>query len=182
MITTTIRFLLVILLVFFISNCTKSSPQELVLFDFETDAELDQLNWNCQTLYSLSEEHATNGSKSLKLELYPSDYPGFSPAIGKYDDWRGYQEFRFDIYNPQQEEIRISVRIDDSKDYPDYGERYNNSFILKPGFNNISILLNTLITSGSGRKLSLKKIHQLLIFMSHPDETTVFYIDYVRLI
>jgi len=166
----------------FLLSCHVDTSKELVLFDFETEAELDQLNWNCQTVYSLSNEHSTHGAKSLRLELYPSDYPGFDPSIKKYDAWKGYQEFHFDIYNPQQEEVRISVRIDDSKDYPDYGERYNKSFMLKPGFNNISIPLNTLITSGSGRKLNLKKIYQLLIFMSHPEKRTVLYMDYIRLI
>jgi hypothetical protein len=88
-----------------------------MLFDFEFDAELDNLLWKCHTLFSLSEKYASHGNKSLKLELYPSDYPGFRPVINERD-WRKYRGLGFDIYNPEKEAVEILIRIDDSNDYP----------------------------------------------------------------
>jgi len=161
--------------------CSKPAPDELILFDFENDAELDRLHWKCFTLFSLSEKHATCGGKSLKLELYFSSWPGWTPKLN-VKDWRGYDAVGFDVYNPEGEEIRITVRIDDREDTPDYNDRYNQGFVLKPGMNRIKIPFKTLLTSGTKRHLDLKRIYRLLIFMSHPKKKHVLYLDYIRLV
>lgn len=156
-------------------------PAERILFDFETDEELDRFHWKCHTLFSLSDEHATHGSKSLKLELYPSEYPGLAPMI-KNTNWSQYGALQFDVYNPQNRDILLSVRIDDREDYPDYADRYSRSFVVQPGANTITIRFDSLITSGTKRSLNRKKIYRLLIFMVQPKEKTTFYFDYVRLV
>jgi hypothetical protein len=140
-------------------GCSGDSPKELVLFDFETDAELDHLHWQCFTLYSLSDEHISHGGRSLKLELYPSNWPGLTPKLA-VRDWRGFKAVRLDVYNPSLKDVQITVRIDDRKDYPDYADRYNKAFILLPGLNNLSIPLDKLVTSGTRRNLDLKKIYK----------------------
>ena len=61
-------------------------------------------------------------------------------------------------------------------------DRYNKSFILKPGLNNMNIPLDSLITSGTQRILDVKNIYRFLIFMSHPPKKFVLYLDYIRLI
>lgn len=156
-------------------------PQaEKILFDFETDEELDRFHWKCHTLFALSDEHATHGSKSLRLELYPSEYPGLAPMI-KDNDWHKYGAFQFDVHNPQDADIRLSVRIDDREDYPDYADRYNGTFVVRPGANIITIPLDSMITSGSKRPLNLKMIYRLVVFMGQPKDKTVLYVDYLRL-
>ena len=84
-------------------SCFHESTSEMVLFDFESDAELDQFYWKCYTLFNLSDENVTHGTKSLRLELYPSEYPGLAPMLG-VNDWRRYKAFLFDIYNPEDED------------------------------------------------------------------------------
>ncbi len=165
----------------FLLNCNNNTAQELILFDFESDLELDQIHWECHTLLSLSNEYVTHGKRSLKMELYPSDYPGLDPKLEE-KDWRGYKALCFDIYTPEDKKIQISVRIDDKKDYPEYKDRYNKRFILHQGMNQISIPLNTLVTSGTDRNLNLKKIYRLLIFTANPEKKVVLYADYIRLI
>jgi len=156
-------------------------PAEKVLFDFEADEELDQFHWQCHTLFALSDEHATHGTKSLKLELYPSEYPGLAPMI-KNTNWSYYKVLRFDVYNAQDSDIKLSVRIDDSKDYPDYADRFSKSFIVKPGTNTIRIPFDSLITSGTKRLLNMKMIYRFLIFMVQPKEKAVLYFDNIRLV
>ena len=175
------KFALVIMSVFLFVGCGGSAPGERVLFDFELDSELDRFHWRCHTLFSLSHQHITHGKGSLRLELYPSDYPGLTPMIEKRD-WRGYKALHFDIYNPKNETLTITVRIDDRRDYPNYADRYNKSFILKPGMNRVIIPLDTLATSGNGRKLNLKEIYRVLIFMTRPKRRVVLYVDYLRLV
>jgi hypothetical protein len=100
----------------------------------------------------------------------------------KESDWCGYTSLCFDIYNPQEKEIRVSVRIDDQEEHLDYGDRYNKGFILQPGMNDMKIPLNTLMTSATRRKLDTRKIHRLLIFLVRPERKVVMYVDYFRLI
>ena len=174
-----LSFAIVAFVCFFGVACS-GPPGDRILFDFESDEELDRFHWKCHTLFALSEEHATHGSKSLRLELYPSEYPGLAPMI-KDNDWRKYGAFQFDIYNPQEADIRLSVRIDDREDYPDYADRYNRTFVVGPGAHTITIPLDSMITSGSKRPLNLKMIYRLVVFMSQPKDKTVLYVDYLRL-
>ena len=162
-------------------SCHGDVAGERVLFDFESESELDRLHWRCHTLFSLSDRHITHGEKSLRLELFPSDYPGLAPMLDMID-WRAYKALCFDIYNPEEKEVQITVRIDDRKDYPDYEDRYNKSFIFKPGMNGVRIPLDTLVTSGTGRKLNIGNIYRVLIFMVRPEKVAVLYVDHMRLV
>jgi len=161
-------------------GCADRPETEKILFDFESDAELDRVHWSCHTLFSLSEKHATHCSRSLRMELYPSPYPGLAPIL-REQDWRPYKSLCFDIYNSQEEELEIAVRIDDRRDYPRYEERYTKAFEMVSGLNRIKIPLDSLITNGSKRKMNLQTIHRVLIFLDSPKEKTELYLDYMRL-
>ena len=174
------RLTLIVVCAFVLIVCTGSGSAERVLFDFESDAELDLFYWKCHTLFTLSDEYATHGNSSLKLQLYPSDYPGLQPMLDG-NDWRNYETFCFDIYNPERETLQIHVRIDDRKDYPEFGERYNETFTIQPGLNQVRIPLKTLITSGTKRTLNLENIRRLFIFMIRPENRAVLYVDYLRI-
>lgn len=155
-----------------------------MLFDFESDAELDRIHWKCHALYSLSGEFASHGAKSLKMELYPAgypdEYPGLSPFL-KEKDWRGYRELRLDVYTPRDSAESLWVRIDDREKCPDYRDRYNKRFALRQGVNTIRIPLDALTTSGTERLLDRGKIARLLIFTVHPRKKVVLCIDAIRL-
>ena len=171
----------IVILQLILAGCTRENQGDLVLFDFETDSELDRLEWNCHTLLSLSDIHVTHGLRSLRVELYPSYFPGVTPILAR-NDWRGYKELCFDIYNPQRGEVPITVRVDDEPRTPPFEERYNQRFVLQQGMNRIRIPLSTLITSGSGRRLNLCGICRLTISLPHPHERTVLYMDFIRLL
>lgn len=162
-------------------GCKQTVLDELMLFDFETDAELDQLHWQCHTLFSLSDAHVTHGAKSLKVELYPSEYPGLVPKL-PVKNWQGYRDLSFDVYNDSGKPVRLGLRIDDRKNFPDHGDRYNARFILKKEKNHIVIPLETFMTTGSKRHLDLAQIHRLYIFMHKPNEKVTLYIDAIKLV
>lgn len=160
--------------------CQGGPAGQFVLSDFESESDLDRVQWRCHTLFSLSDEHVTNGRKSLKLELYPSDYPGMAFELPMHN-WSGYTMLALDIYNPQEEVIALAMRIDDRKEYPSFDDRYNNSFHLKPGMNHLNIPLATMATSGTKRNINLSTIHRFLIFMAQPQKKHILYIDHVHL-
>jgi len=175
-----IRITIIIVSLGYLLSCLSGSPAEYILSDFESDHDLDRIDWKCHTLFSLSNENVTHGDKSLQLALYPSDYPGLAFKLG-INNWSPYRSLSFDIYNPADEEISITVRIDDKEDCPNFDDRHNKSFIIKSGLNGIRIPLDSLMTSDGNRTLDLKKIYAFLIFMSHPQKKCVLYIDYVHL-
>jgi len=176
-----LKALVVFLGIVLTAGCVSERPAERVLFDFETDADLDRMHWQCFTLFSLSEAHATHGERSLKMSLFPSQWPGWSGKLYG-NDWRGYGALAFDVYNPQEAPVSVTVRIDDRKDYPDYGERFNRRLVLAPGENRVVIGFDELVTSEGHRPLDLKRIYRLLLFMASPVEVQELYLDHVRLV
>lgn len=163
-----------------VSVSCKSEKGERILFDFESDSELDQFHWKCHTLFSLSGEHISHGRQSLKMVLFPDEYPGIAPMISN-TDWRGFRSFGFDVYNAEKTRVPLTVRIDDRKDYPEYRDRYNKTYSLAPGQNTIIIPLKDLATTGSGRTLNLKNIYRILMFVVKPQRKIILHFDYLRL-
>lgn len=161
-------------------GCGADPSADFILNDFETETDLDRINWRCRHWYSLTDAHVSHGQAGLKLDLYPGSYPGLSLMLNR-NDWRSFKALRFDVFNPETITLAITVRIDDRKMSLDYGERYNRSFPLKPGWNHLKIPLDTLRTSGDGRLLDLKKILRLLFFIVHTKERHVLYLDHIHL-
>ena len=162
------------------AGCRGPSTHELVLNDFETDSDLDRIHWQCRTLFSLSQEYATSGKKSLRMELFPAAYPGLSLKLTE-SDWSRYGAVALDIVNPQDRPVEITVRIDDKADYPDYEDRYNGRHTILPGTNQLRIPLDSLKTSGSGRPLNLKTVKRFMWFLVDTRETCIFFVDHIRL-
>ncbi len=175
-----IKALLLMAIAVLLFSCNQGTPPEIILLDFESDSELNQLHWRCHTLYSLSEDHATHGSKSLKLELFSAKYPGldFEPTV---KDWRNHKALCLDIFNPSPQQTQIVIRIDDKKDYPDYDDRYNESFSINTGANHVAIPLDAVTASISNRHLDLAHIRRMFILQAHPHEKTTFFIDAIKL-
>ena len=169
-------FVAIILILLCQAGCQTQNP---FFYDFETEAALDTFNWKCKTLFTLSDKHVTSGQKSLKLELYPSPYPGIM-LKSFHPDWSGNKTLRFDIYNHERIPLDLGIRIDDIKK-PSYVNRYNNTVSLDPGANRISIPLNALVTSGTNRRLNLLSIEKIILFLVQPEEKRTLYLDNVHL-
>ena len=168
----------ILVLILALATACQTKPASFI-FDFETERDLDALHWSCKTLFSLSDQHVTSGKKSLKMVLYPSPYPGLTLDNFNYN-WSEYESLVFDVYNPDNTPLNLTVRIDDRKD-PPYSDRANTTFILNPGANHISIPLNGLITSGTGRRLDLSRIEKVILFLVQPTKKQILYLDHLRL-
>jgi hypothetical protein len=157
-----------------------TTQRDYLLFDFESDEELNNFEWQCRTLMFLSSEHVTHGNQSLKLELYPSDYPGITPILEK-EDWRNYRSFAVDMYNPLGTDIVLSVRLADHVGYRDDAECFKQNIILRPGANHLQIPLRSLKASVSHRLLDLSSVRNMVLFVESPQEKIVLFTDYWRL-
>lgn len=149
------------------------------LFDFETETELEYLDWECHKWFELSDQNATSGKHCLRVTLPPGQYPGiFFKDIEK--DWTGYRFFKMDLFNPS-EPFTFHVRIDDRKSGWEYADRFDRSFRMQKGMNHISIPLDTVRANITPRSLDLSRIKRLMLFIPGNNKKREFYIDNIRL-
>jgi len=150
------------------------------LFDFESEAELNHLNWECHKWFKLSGDHATSGQYSLEVTVPAGQYPGIN-FLEIENDWAAYRQIRVDVFNPDEEPLLFHTRIDDGNSRWDYGERFDRDFTIKKGMANITIPLDSLKANVSARPLDLRNIKHLMFFIPGNDRKRTFYIDNIRL-
>ena len=150
------------------------------LFDFETEGELNLLDWTCHKWFELSQEHATSGRYSLKMTLPPAQYPGVN-FKRVHPDWSNHRFLKMDLYNPAEDTFTFHVRIDDEKSGWEYADRFDVNFEIKKGKNSISIPLDSLKTNFTPRPLNLQKIERFMVFVPRNASKREFYLDNIRL-
>ncbi len=161
-------------------SSSKSKKYSPVFFDFETEEDLKRLNWECHKWFELSIKHATSGKNSLRVILPPGQYPGIE-FEGIPSDWSKSSNFKMDIFNPEEENIKFHIRIDDSGSGWEYADRFDFNVNLQPGMNNISIPLVSIKTNIHSRPLDLKTIERLMVFIPRNAKKREIYIDNIRL-
>lgn len=179
-----LRFLTSVVLLSLVASLPACQRSPRFDYDFESPTILDDLHWQCGTLFRIAAEHATSGSRSLEVSFYPGPagdgerYPGLSLADFN-SDLSGYGTLTFDAFVPGDSPISLGLRIDDRVN-PDYADRFNRGIPLSPGMNHIAIPLSELIASGSRRPLNLEKIQAVVLFMANPKEQHTVFFDRLR--
>jgi len=162
------------------ANDYSLSPKNDILFDFESDADLEKLNWKCHKWFERSREHATSGQYSLRVELPPGQCPGIL-FNGIKNDWSKNRYLKMDVFNPSDDKFIFHIRIDDQKSGWDYDKRFDYNFALKPGMNHLSIPTDSIKTNIKPRPLDLKNIKRFMAFIPINPHRREFYIDNIRL-
>jgi predicted MPP superfamily phosphohydrolase len=159
---------------------TLINPTKSKMFDFESEEELKQLNWECHKWFELSKENATSGNHALKVTLPPGQYPGINFQKIK-NDWSEFRYFKMDVFNPANVKINFHIRIDDNKSGWEYANRFDIDFGLKPGMNHITISTESIRTNIHHRPLDLKRIKRMMVFLMNNTKSRELYIDNIRL-
>lgn len=175
-----LKWILVICLFLVCCAGKPCATHDLMINDFETDGDLDRLNWKCHTLFSLSDKGVSHGRSSLKITMTPSPYPGVS-FIDFPKNWSCFSSLSVSFFNPEAHDVHLAMRIDDREDAPDYEDRVNSGFTLKPGMNRIRIPLESFVCP-SGRVLDLSHVFSVMFFCVKPESEVVLYVDDVRLV
>jgi uncharacterized protein len=157
-----------------------NTAKQKILFDFESEEELKQLNWECHKWFELSEENATSGKYALKVTLPPGQYPGIDFEKIR-SDWSECRCLRMDVFNPDDEKVNFHIRIDDNKSGVEYANRFDVDFSLKPGTNHLSIPTDSIRTNIHDRPLNLKRVKKMLAFIPNNPKQRELYIDNIRL-
>ncbi|MBM3320849.1 MAG: hypothetical protein FJY73_09265 [Candidatus Eisenbacteria bacterium] len=162
----------------FVSCGARERP--LVLYDFETEKDLDRISWACHDHFSLTDEWSASGLRALRCELPRATYPGVR-FLDFENDWRGFEALALAVRNEGAETIELVVRVDDRDSGEEFGNRYNGSFSLFPGENSIRIPLEKIRRGPASRALDLSHIDQFLIFLHDIDDPPVILVDRIAL-
>jgi hypothetical protein len=129
-------------------------------------------------MYTISDSFATHGRKSLKLDHFPSDYPGLRilPEEGMFEN---KTSIVWDMFNPGEDTLLLHIRIDDRRDGPQYDDRFNTSLKIRPGLSKFRLDFADLITSGTSRLLKRERIAALYFFLHQPERHVVLYYDFL---
>lgn len=162
-------------------NLRRAFPQ---LNSFETSFEWQQLVYNPARV----DAHLTNrlhshGQQALAVQLKPGASAGLRLRVC-YGDWRHYNHFVVDLYNPGAEPLSLSLRLSDTlhdRGEDKYNDRFNRTLVLAPGWNTQRIAIADIQQSPATRELQMDKLCNLGLFVSDIQQTQHFYIDNLRL-
>jgi len=183
-----LRLGLLVLLLYFLRPLTVSLLDEAiararfpVLADFETPFELER--WTGDALGSIHRLDAMDDAAFLHLQLTPRRYSG---AHLEYfpGDWRGYESMRLTLYNPVSQALELTCRIHDAQHVQGpqrYADRFNQSYVLQPGLNEILIELQSLVEAPKARDMNLARIRGLGLFVMDIEADRSLYLLEIRL-
>jgi len=119
---------------------------------------------------SISKEHVTEGTHSLKV-VYPVDeYPSINTRRLEHN-WKECAYFSFDVFNPQDETLDFTVRLDDSSK-----KRAQVDVPLKPGLNNVRIPISQI-----SARINTGDVSFVVLFLDNPRKRYTLYFDNMRL-
>jgi len=156
------------------------NSRSLKIFDFESEEELKQLDWECHKWFELSEENATSGKYALKVTLPPGQYPGIHFHEMRAD-WSEFRYFKVDVFNPSKEGFKFHIRIDDDKSGWEYANRFDINFNLEPGMNHLSVPTDSIRTNIHPLPLNLNRIERMMVFIPNNPKRREIYLDNIRL-
>lgn len=122
------------------------------------------------------------GERSLRVDLKPGRFPG-TTLRRSLGDWSHYDTLELSIYNPAAPlSITVSIRDHDNANRGGaYSDRFNRRFLLRPGWNDLTIPVDDVRNAPAQRQQNLDNLAMLAIFTANLDEQRTLYLDRVRL-
>ena len=158
-----------------LGEATKLPEGQKTLWNFENAAELGKWKQLDGLTAALSEEHATSGQHSVKID-FPESSEG-APAF-RYEknsvDCRGYKYFETDFYNPGDEPLVVLLKLKSNNHQKQATVRYelppNAEKTIRLSLENIA------------KKIDLSDVMYVNFFCWHPKSSGTFYLDNIRLV
>jgi len=119
----------------------------------------------------------------MKVMLNTNTYSGVAL---KYfpGDWEGYRYFKFSVYNPDSENLKLTCRIHDwqhTQGQQKYEDRFNRSFSISQGWHTITIPLEQVALAPENRLMEMQRIQGVGLFTVRLTHPRTFYVDDVGL-
>lgn len=135
-----------------------------------------------------TQRHATKGEWSMRLDLFPSRWPGASLRPAR--DWSQYDELVFDVRLAAVESdttetetpFVLIVKVADADHNHQTEDRFHESVRLTAGeWRTVRIRLSDVRTAPVTRLMDLSQIVQLQFFTIRPVTTRTIWLDNIRL-
>jgi len=154
-----------------------------VLSNFETPFEVGR--WGGDAAKEIVNPAPGGQSSQLKIGLTTAMYSGVGMEYLPVD-WSRYQSVYLKIYQPSDAPLKITVRIHDSEHVTgahrnEYFDRFNKSFALKKGWNEIVISLEEVRSAVRDRKMNLNQIRGVSLFAIRLPQSRIIYLDSIGL-
>jgi len=150
-----------------------------LLAGFETNAELARWESDYVNRMELDRRIVKEGGASLRVEFGVSEYSDITLRAFP-SDWRGYSRLNMSIYNAQNIDMRLELKIFDQQHVANgyaYSDRFNRPLLLVPGWNEISVRLLDIQNAARNREVDLQNISVI----SRPGKPQTIYLDYIHL-
>lgn len=118
--------------------------------------------------------------KVVAVRFFAAPWPGMS-VHEPYPDWSAYTRLRFDVYSELADPVNLVLRIDDVSHNNEYRDRFNRTFSIQPGLNQIDVPLREVADAPAGRQLDLGQIAKMILFTRRPEAPFTLYFTEVWL-
>ncbi len=183
-----LRGMVIVLALFQLWPLTKSLIDEAIarrqfplLSGFETPFEIER--WKGDDRLSIESKLPASKSKLLRISLTTAEYSGAS--LRYFDgDWASARTLQISLYNPDLDPLPITCRIHDrqhAEGNQEFEDRFNRSYVLMPGWNQIEIDLAEVEKSPAKRKMDMRHIQGVMLFAVSLPVPRVLYLDEMRL-
>lgn len=160
-------------------NDVRLGWQVPVLFDQQSAAALD--NWGGQVAWHSDVDRELENV--MQISLGTARYSG-ARLDRLPGDWRGYETLSFRLYNPDDTELALTLRINDrahDRDGYAHNDRFNTPLTVEPGWNQYRLSLSDIAAAPRARTMDMHQISQLAIFTSRLEQPRDVFLDDLRL-
>lgn len=128
-------------------------------------------------------ETSDSQNRELRISLFTTRYSG-ATLHNFPGDWQSYNRLVLDLYNPQDQPLRMTLRINDIKhDLGDnaYSDRFNIPLTLSPGPNRFRVDLDQVSNAPASRTMNMQEVRRLVLFATELTEPQTVYLRDIRL-
>lgn len=149
-----------------------------ILADFSSSLEIKR--WTGNSSYSISTDK--NNVGVMKIKFNTQRYSGVHLKYFEHD-WSDYQNLNMTLYNPEQKNLAVTLRIHDLKHKPNFfhSDRFNRRLTLYPGVNEIKLPLNDVKNAPKKRLMELNNIDGFGLFTTRLQQSRELYLKSIYL-
>lgn len=153
-----------------------------LLSGFET--RLEASRWGGSATRDIADDFYFSGTSSLQVGLTTQRYSGIGLKSFP-QNWGDYSAVSLQVFNPDQEPLQLHFRIHDQfhrENGNTYGDRFNASFKITPGWNHLRVSLADVAKAPKKRLLDLTRIAGMGVFVGKIPQSRTIYLDDVKLL
>lgn len=123
---------------------------------------------------------AHRGQRVARISMWA----GATPALILREvqpDWTGYDRLVFEVFADSLRPHEVELRIDDIHHDNQYSDRFNRTLFIRPGATRFEIPLGDVEQAPRTRKLDLRHVRSLTLFLQQPARTYALHLDAFRL-